>query len=270
MDSTGEKDADKQNGTSCTETSSENLFESTGNRVTANSDGQYSSPDLLSENRGHKKCTNCFFKQILELLLSNCDSRVSSQCTEKVSGHRTMSRHRFSRMKTSLLSVPKLCVTMFRSLIDLFASRVSHQLPTYIAWMKAPHSVAMNAYSIAWNEEFYYAFPLFCLITQALNKIEKDKKNNFDDTMLADTVVLPPNIEHVDKETITISIISKTTNQSFRTDSSSCNKTNPCISGMADFRRHLPEKGVSVKAANLVSNSRRKISLSGYKSSWKT
>ena len=70
MDSAGEKDAHKQTGTSCIETSSENLFESTGNRVTANSDRQYSSPDLLSENRGYKKCTNYFFKQILELLLS--------------------------------------------------------------------------------------------------------------------------------------------------------------------------------------------------------
>ena len=38
---------------------------------------------------------------------------------------------------------------------------------------------------------------------------------------------------------------------------------------MNGFREHLFEKGVSVKAANLTSNSRRKSSLSGYKSSWK-
>ena len=52
MDSAGEKDAYKRTGTSCINTSPENLFESTVNRVTAYSDEQYSDPDLLSEDRG--------------------------------------------------------------------------------------------------------------------------------------------------------------------------------------------------------------------------
>ena len=87
--------------------------------------------------------------------------------------------------------------------------------------------------------------------------------------MLADTVVVPPNIEHVDKEISDPSIIRKTTIQSFRTNPPSCNKSNPYISGMDGFRGYLFEKGVSVKAANLISNSRRQSSLSGYESSWK-
>ena len=80
--------------------------------------------------------------------------------------------------------------------------------------------------------------------------------------MLADTVVVPPNTEHVDKETSNPSIIRKTTNQI-------CNKSNPYISGMDGFRGYLFEKGVSVKATNLISNSRRKSSVSDYESSWK-
>ena len=128
-----------------------------------------------------------------------------------------------------------------------------------------------NAFSITWNKEFYYGFPPFCLITQVLNKTEKDKtkKINFDNTMLAETVVVSQNIEHVDKETNNPSIIRKTTNQSFRTDSPSCNKSNPYISGIDGFRGYLFEKWVSVKAANLISNSRKQSSLSGYESSWK-
>ena len=55
MDSAGEKDAHKRTGTSCINTSPENLSESTVNRVTAYSDEQYSDPDLLSENRGGGK-----------------------------------------------------------------------------------------------------------------------------------------------------------------------------------------------------------------------
>ena len=97
----------------------------------------------------------------------------------------------------------------------------------------------------------------------------QDKKNNFNNTMLADKVVVPPNIEHVDKETSNPSIIRKTTNQSFRTNPPSCNKSNPYISGMDGFRRYLFEKGVSVKGANLIFNSRTQSSLSGCESSWK-
>ena len=87
--------------------------------------------------------------------------------------------------------------------------------------------------------------------------------------MLADSVVVLPSIEFVDKETSKSSIIRKTTNQSFWTIPPSCNKSNPYISGIDGFREYLFEKGVFVKAANLMSNSRRQSYLSGYESSWK-
>ena len=50
MDLAGEKDAHKRTGNSCIKTSPGNVFESTGNKVTAYSDEQYSSPELISEN----------------------------------------------------------------------------------------------------------------------------------------------------------------------------------------------------------------------------
>ena len=123
---------------------------------------------------GHKKFTNGLPVQtnlgtaIKEK--SNCDSRVPSQCTEQTCRHRISSQGRFFRMEASPLSVK-----MGKPLVDLFASTVSHQLPTYVAWRRDPYSVATNAFSITWNKEFYYAFPPFCLIIQVLNKIEKDK-----------------------------------------------------------------------------------------------
>ena len=45
--------------------------------------------------------------------------------------------------------------------------------------------------------------------------------------MLVDTVVVPPDTKYVDKEISNLSIIRKTTNQSLRTNSPSCNKSNP-------------------------------------------
>ena len=64
----------------------------------------------------------------------------------------------------------KFCVKMGKPLMDLLASRVSHQLPTYVAWRRDPYSVATNAFSTTLNKEFCFAFPPFCLITQVLNQ----------------------------------------------------------------------------------------------------
>ena len=123
MDLAGEKDAHKQTGTSCIKTSPGMLFKSTGNKVIAYSDD----PDLLSENGGHKKFTNSLsFKTNMVTAIkekSSCDSRVPSQYTGQACRHRISPKDRFFRMEASLLSVPK---KMGKTLIDLFASRVSH------------------------------------------------------------------------------------------------------------------------------------------------
>ena len=87
--------------------------------------------------------------------------------------------------------------------------------------------------------------------------------------MLANTVAVPLNIECVNKKTCNPSNVRKTSGHSFKIVSISCNKSNPYISGMDGFRGYLFEKGASVKAANLISNSWRKSSLSGYELPWK-
>ena len=73
MESAGEKAAHKRTGTSCIKTIPGNLFESTGDKVTAYSDGQYSGTNLLFENErgvGHKKLLMvCLCKHIWQLLL---------------------------------------------------------------------------------------------------------------------------------------------------------------------------------------------------------
>ena len=65
MNSAGEKDADKRTGTFCIKTSPGNLFESTGNKVTAYSDGKYSGPDFILKMEGTKNLQMvCLSKQI--------------------------------------------------------------------------------------------------------------------------------------------------------------------------------------------------------------
>ena len=55
--------------------------------------------------------------------------------------------------------------------IDLFASRISHQLPIYISWLPDPKAWKIDAFSIDWNLEGIYCFPPFCLISRILHRM---------------------------------------------------------------------------------------------------
>ena len=64
---------------------------------------------------------------------------------------------------------------------DLFTSRISHQLPTYISWLPDPEAWKTNAFSINWDLEGIYCFPPLCLIARILHRSDspavKDKQS---------------------------------------------------------------------------------------------
>lgn len=55
--------------------------------------------------------------------------------------------------------------------IDLFASRANAKCQTYVSWKKDPEALAIDAFTIAWNTSYFYAFPPFPLILKCLRKI---------------------------------------------------------------------------------------------------
>ena len=68
----------------------------------------------------------------------------------------------------------KICKYRGTPEIDL-ASRISHQLPTYISWKLDPYSQGRDAFQISWTNKKGYAFPPFCLIGRVLEKIQLDQ-----------------------------------------------------------------------------------------------
>ena len=58
--------------------------------------------------------------------------------------------------------------------IDLFASRINHQLPKYISFLPDSEAFAIDAFSHQWNM-FAYIFPPFNLIPRVLSKLQEDK-----------------------------------------------------------------------------------------------
>ena len=59
--------------------------------------------------------------------------------------------------------------------IDLFASRLSNQLPSYYSWNPDPKSPSTGALQQKWYHKSRYAFPPFPLIHKVLEKVEEEK-----------------------------------------------------------------------------------------------
>ena len=59
--------------------------------------------------------------------------------------------------------------------INLFASRINRQLKRYVSWHPEPDAMAVNAFSLTWNNKFFYMFPPFSLVDQVLANVIRDK-----------------------------------------------------------------------------------------------
>ena len=59
--------------------------------------------------------------------------------------------------------------------IDLFASRLNNQLPSYVSYKPDPNAYAVEAFSLDWSKLQFYAFPPFGCISQCVQKIKTDK-----------------------------------------------------------------------------------------------
>ena len=59
--------------------------------------------------------------------------------------------------------------------VDLFASRVNHQMPEFVSWRPEPGAIATDAFNIPWDFPLSYLFPLFCLIPMCLRKVMQEQ-----------------------------------------------------------------------------------------------
>lgn len=69
----------------------------------------------------------------------------------------------------------KICSIFERPDIDLFATRINAQLEKYISWKPDPFALYVDAFTVSWNQFYFYAFPPFSLIIKCLNKIEREE-----------------------------------------------------------------------------------------------
>lgn len=87
-----------------------------------------------------------------------------------------------SRRKTSELewaladqAFTEISRTFGYPVIDLFATRVNAKCARYISWHNDPEAETIDAFTISWENLFFYAFPPFSMILKTLQKICCDK-----------------------------------------------------------------------------------------------
>lgn len=68
-----------------------------------------------------------------------------------------------------------ICCKFGKPSIDLFATQLNTKCHRYISWHKDPDSLEADAFTVNWEEEFFYAFPPFAIITKVLYKIIQDR-----------------------------------------------------------------------------------------------
>jgi hypothetical protein len=59
--------------------------------------------------------------------------------------------------------------------VDLFASRVNKQIERFVSWKPDPEAFGIDAFTLNWLDDYFYAFPPFCMIARCLQKILVDR-----------------------------------------------------------------------------------------------
>ena len=61
--------------------------------------------------------------------------------------------------------------------VDLFASRHNYKCERYVSWHPEPEAWRVDAFSLTWDSEFYYAFPPFSLVARVARKLLHEKSH---------------------------------------------------------------------------------------------
>ena len=162
-------------------------------------------------------------------------------------------------MATESSGIQKLRAVFPALSIDLFASVLNAQLARYVSWNPHPHATFVDAFSIPWTGEYFYAFPPFSLIHKCLRKIEAE---------LAEGVFGGTSLDHIDMVPTSIAAVNPSSQthvvdcrngacSSSVSPQSSHHEGEVKIDSMSFIRRHYEERGFSEHVVKVLLDSWR-------------
>lgn len=96
----------------------------------------------------------------------------SDNCEADAESRRLLSNTEWSLSQYAFQKVVK---TFGSPSIDLFATRLNNKCPRFVSWFPDPEAQQVDAFTLNWSSEFFYAFPPFSIVSRALHKIITDK-----------------------------------------------------------------------------------------------
>lgn len=75
--------------------------------------------------------------------------------------------------------------------IDLFASRINTKCKKYCSWERDPDAFAINALTINWKNDFWFAFPPFSLITSPKEYTRWRLQGNLSSSTMVGSTLVP-------------------------------------------------------------------------------
>ena len=117
--------------------------------------------------------------------------------------------------------------------VDLFRSRLCHQLPQYMAWKQDPNSFATDAMQQDWNKMFGFAF---------CHSSGKCRGNDTIDTHMADTTLGYSPTKNGHTTSIAFTSSPKPITKFSGRKTSSCENQIPKVDGMENYRKNLEIK----------------------------
>ena len=155
-----------------------NLCQEEGECPHSLEDGQHVCPDLHQQDGwyGLTRPQSAHQRTLVLVPYQECH-------TSSLSPPRNSQRESGRGIKDHERSDWMLCPEIFRSIqaqlgpseIDLFASRLTKQLPTYVSWRPDPEALETDAFSMNWNGLKAYANPPWNMISRVLGQVRQQE-----------------------------------------------------------------------------------------------
>ena len=165
---------------------------------------------------------------------------------------------------------PKIIAPLIRDCtIDLFASRLTHQLKLYVSWRPDPSAVHNDAFTMDWSNLRAYAFPPFNLIPSVLQKARKEHATL---VLVAPLWTTQPLVASTDRTYCGLPGISgeqlQTTARRVQSRSDAPSFSFSGVSRMENIRQRYKTMGISEKAIELLCNNTKSSTSKTYNVSW--
>ena len=165
---------------------------------------------------------------------------------------------------------PKIIAPLIRDCtIDLFASRLTHQLKRYVSWRPDPSAVHNDAFTMDWSNLMAYAFPPFNLIPSVLQKAKKEHTTLVLVAPLWTTQAWwPLLIKRIVDYPVYLGNNPKLLQDAVQSRSDASSFSFSEVSRMENIRQSYKTMGISEKAIELLCNNSESSTSKTYNVSW--